>query len=237
MSRRQQSKETRQPLPPASLETLEQINARAESAILELDRKEISLNQQISTAQRDLAAIPQARQERNATLQARHSDVARLTDEYDQVVSYAQLCHQSDREASAVQSVGESQKRLEASKQLLAEVERQTTQAEQAATKREKELRDSLQRWQSALITVRKDCASTEKARDQAREELGRRKCDDYKRIFKEKYRDPIKELERRRIALLVEKQQFLERAQEDLLNGDWYQFYDELVDIEHDEG
>jgi chromosome segregation ATPase len=232
---RKQQRETQ--MPPTSMATLEEINANADREINRLDRKEIQLNQEIAAAQQELAEIPQTRQERAATLQARRRDVERLTSQHDQDVSYARLSHQTEREAFAVRSVGESQKQLEAAKQLLAEVERTVTQADQAATKREKELRDSLQRWQAELEVTRRECAATEAAREKARTELGRQKCDEAKATLKTKYLDPIRSLEKQRVALMVEKQRYIEKKQEELLAGDWYQFYDELVDAEHDEG
>src|SRR5260370_447173 len=98
MSRKQ--KET--VLPPASTETLEAIDGKADQEISRLDKKEMRLNQQIAAAQTELAAIPTDRQERTVTLQARRRDVVRLNDEHDQAVSYARLSHETEREAFAV---------------------------------------------------------------------------------------------------------------------------------------
>ena len=232
MSRRQ--KEPQQSMPLASLETLEAINAKADQEITRLDRKEIELNQQIASAQAELAGIPVDRQERAVTLQARRSDVERLANDHDQAISYARLSHQTDRESFAVRSVGEAQNRLEAARQLLVEVERNTAQADQIAAKRERELKASFQQWQAELETTRRECQATERAREQAHFELGRRKTDEAKATLKVKYSDPIRALEKQRVALMVEKQRYLEKMQEELLVGEWYQFHGELVDAEH---
>jgi hypothetical protein len=223
-------------MPPASTETLEAINANADREINRLDRKEIQLNQQIAATQAELATIPTDRQERTVTLQARRRDVVRLNDDYDQAVSYARLSHQTDRETFAVRSVSEAKKSLDAAQALLKDVEHGTAQADQAATKRERELKASLQQWQTELEMTRRECAATEAARERAHTELGRRKTDEAKATLKAKYNDPIKVLEKQRVALMVEKQRYLEEMQEALLAGDWYAFHNELIDAEHDD-
>jgi len=145
----------------------------ANEQLTELQAAIESLDQRISEAQVELAAIADAREDRAHRLSTARAETERLSGEHDQVVAYAKLAHRTPNQSRAIKAASDAKKAMQAAQGKLSKLEAETTEADQVADARELELGKQLQLWHLERAAREDEVQAVMRGRAQALKELG----------------------------------------------------------------
>jgi len=147
--------------------------ASANEQLTELQAAINSLDQRISEAQVELAAIADAREDRAHRLSMARSEASRLSEAEHQAVAYAKLAHKTPNQSRAVKAASDAKKALQTAQGKLSKLEAETTEADQVADARDLELGKQLQLWHLERAAREDEVQAVMKGRAQALKELG----------------------------------------------------------------
>jgi len=145
----------------------------ANEQLTELQAAIESLDQRISEAQVELAAIADAREDCAHRLSTARAETERLSGENDQAVAYAKLAHKTPNQSRAVKAASDAKKAMQTAQGKLSKLEAETTEADQVADARELELGKQVQLWHLERAAREDEVQAVMRGRAQALKELG----------------------------------------------------------------
>ena len=158
---------------PGDPSAAEQMVARADETISQLEQQLADIAQQITSAYVEMETFPQGQQERAIRLQNARATLTLADETHSKSVNYAKLAQGTTNEQGAVKAVSIAQKNLETAKEVLARIEQEIAEADQADQTREQELSLAIQTLQAEQERLQSELHSTRDARRQAHAELG----------------------------------------------------------------
>jgi len=226
--------------PETHTEAANTIHVRAAEDLSLLQQRLAEIGQEASTAQAELATIEPARQTRQAKLTAARNAKERTADEEKRAEKLAKYAIGTSRESSAARKLSSAQKAsIEAEKALTA-LEPTTLEAERNAGKRQAELIAQLRELADEKSSIIDEIQQAKAMAAQTHRELGEQKYAEIVKTDEEKYKNPIDDMKSQIVKQLMERHNFLEQAQAELEDGEWWDLSNrlerEVIDLDNDE-
>jgi hypothetical protein len=215
--------------PEVHAEAAKTIHVRAAGELLLLEQRLAEIGQEGSAAQVELAEIEPARQKRQSELVAARNAKERTASEEKRATKYAQLSIGTSRESSAVKRLSSAQRAAIEAEKALKALEPTTLEAEQKAEKRQAELIKQLSELADEKGSVIDEIQQAKELHEETRKELGMQKYAEIVKIDNEQHKGPIDALKNQIVARQVARHNFLEKAKDELEEGEWWDLSNRL--------